>query len=143
MEDDPRARFLLESVGDAAKKLRPETVEIETVRNVAGAKDSTILQQLDDPITKRGYNRVVPDGGASPERILSSRLGSVANRTRLAVHYERDDMGGEPLPMLPAALVTGTKMEALVEHLVPNADDLATPSSSPPEISCASARPST
>ena len=34
-------------------------------------------------------------------------------------------MGGEPLPMLPAEPVTGTKMENLAEHLVLNADDPA------------------
>ena len=111
MEGDPRARFLLKSVGDAVKKPRPETVDIEAVCNAAGAKDDTILQQLGDFITKHGYSRVVPDGGASPERTSSSHLGSVFDRTRLTVHYEQDNMGDEPLPMLPAEPVTGTKMD--------------------------------
>ena len=84
MEDDPRARILLESVGGAVKKPRPETVDIETVCNVANAEDGAILQQLDDSITKRWYSRVVSDGGASPERTSPSHLGSAADRTRLA-----------------------------------------------------------
>ena len=74
MEDEPRARFLLESVGGTDKKLQPETIGIETVCSAADAKDGAILQRLDDSITKHRYSRVVPGGGASPERISSSHL---------------------------------------------------------------------
>ena len=100
MEDGPRARFLIEGAGNAVNKLRPETADIETVCNAAGAKDGAILEQLDDSIIQHGYSRIVSDGGASPERASTSHLGSAVDLTRLAVHYERDDMKGGPLPKL-------------------------------------------
>ena len=39
------------------------------------------------------------------------------------MHYERDDVDGGPPPELPAEPVTGTKMEPLAEHLVPDANN--------------------
>ena len=125
MDDDPRARFLLEGVGKAVAKLRPETVDIETVCNVADAKDGAILRKLDDSIIQHGYSRIVPEGGASPEQVSTSHLGSAVDRKRIVLHFERNDMEGGPLPKLPTEPATGTKMETLAEHLAPNADDPA------------------
>ena len=86
LDDDPLARFLLESVVDTVKKLRPDIVDIETVCSAADAKGGAILQQPNDSITKHGYSRIAPNGGTSPERISTSHLGSAVDRTRLAVH---------------------------------------------------------
>ena len=60
-----------------------------------------------------------------PERNSTSHLGSAADRTRVALHYERDNAKGDPLLKLPVEPVTGTKMETFAEHLVPNSDDPA------------------
>ena len=76
LDDDPRARSLLEGAGDAVRKLRPETVETGTVCSAAEAKDGAILRKLDDSITQHGYSRIVPDGGTSPECGSTSHLCS-------------------------------------------------------------------
>ena len=55
MDDDPRARHLLESVGDAVSKLLPVTIVIGTVSSVAGANDGAILRRLDDYTNQHGY----------------------------------------------------------------------------------------
>ena len=69
MDDDPRARHLLESVGDAVSKLLPDTIDIETASSVAGANGGAILRRPGDSINQHWYTRVVPDGTTSPERI--------------------------------------------------------------------------
>ena len=43
LDNDPRTRLLLGSVGNTVKKLRPETVDTEAVCNAAGAKGGAIL----------------------------------------------------------------------------------------------------
>ena len=94
MDVDPRARFLLGGVGDAVKKLRPETVDIYTDSSATEANDGATLQKPDDSIIQHWYSRIAPDGSASPERISISRLGSAAGpggTTCLALRAKRHE----------------------------------------------------
>ena len=87
LDDDPRARFLLKGVGDAVKRLRSETVDIEAVCNVADAKDGAILQQLDDSIIQHGHSHIVPRRRRLARACLDigPRLGGRPNTTRRAL----------------------------------------------------------
>ena len=86
MEDDPHARFLLESAGDAAKKLRPETVDIETDCNVAGTKDGATPQQLDDSYQARAQpRRPRRQSLTRAHLIIAPRLGGQPNTTSSAL----------------------------------------------------------
>ena len=93
MDEDLRARFLLEGAGDAVKNLLPETVDIDALSNVTEAKNGASLQKLDDSIPKHGYSRIRPESPTvAPRRAhldIGARLGGRLDTTHLALRARR------------------------------------------------------
>ena len=80
---------------DVAIHFQPATIDIEMVMGIVTREKGAALKRLDADFARAHFTRLVPSGlppDEPAEVVRCQELGSAVYRTRVALHYERNDV---------------------------------------------------